>query len=295
MVNQSLKLIILANGERGLKLISELIQNNYMISAVICPCDKYHIFANLKSICDVYKEDNVNSLQFTQKIKALNPDILIVAGFSIILKKEIISIPNIAILNLHAGALPEYRGGSPLNWQLINGEEYAGLSVILLDEGIDTGNILSEYKIKIDDNENIETLHNKANLIFPKLTLNALEKLKKGDRGVKQNNSFAIYWHQRSDEDGYINFSSMNSIDIHRIVRALYPIYPPAWMLYNGKKIRIKKSSCPLIKIKGIPGKVIFIQGKGPYIICKDYAILIEDYYLEDSTDFKMKSGMQFV
>tara|TARA_Y100001968_G_C19405022_1_gene743166 strand:- start:547 stop:1434 length:888 start_codon:yes stop_codon:yes gene_type:complete len=293
MKDQALNLIVLANGERGLKLISDLNQSDYQISAVICPCKSYQYFKNEKLNSNLYKENDVNSFEFIEQLKVLNPDIIIVAGFSTILKKDFISIPKIGIINLHAGTLPKYRGGSPLNWQLINGEEYAGLSVILLDQGIDTGNILSEDKIKIEDNDNIKILHQKANNIFPKLTFKALKKLEQGNKGTKQDNNFAIYWHQRSDEDGYINFANMCSRDINNTVRALYPIYPSSWTLYNGSKLRIRKTSSPPFKIKGKSGKVIFIQGKGPYIICKDHAILIEDYYLENSIDFRLKNGMQ--
>ena len=267
---QDLKFIIFSNNERGVKVIKELKTYNCKIISIISSPNSSKLFNKEELGIEILFENDINSNNFINKLKIKNPDVLIVAGFPQIFSKDLISIPNIGILNLHAGRLPQYRGGSPLNWQIINGENYAGISVILMEEGIDTGNILAEEKIEINDFENIETLHKKANNIFPKITIEALKKLLNGEAGKKQKNQDAIYWHQRKDEDGRINFSIMTSKEVDRLIRALFPKYKPAWAIINQKKIRIKKTLITRNIIKGTPGRVLFIQGKGPYIICKE-------------------------
>ena len=290
---KELKFIIFSNNERGIKVINELKKYNCNIVSIICTQNKLNLFNKENLGIEIIFENNINSNDFINKMLALKPNIFIVAGFPQIFSKELISIPNMGILNLHAGRLPQYRGGSPLNWQIINGEQYAGISVILMGEGIDTGNILAKEKIGINDSENIEHLQNKANSLFPKITIEALKKLLNNNSGIKQLERDAIYWHQRKDEDGRINFSIMKSNEVDRLIRALFPKYKPAWAIFNQNKLRITNISIPKKRIKGIPGRVLFLQGEGPYIICKEAAILVKDYYFENDKELKLTHGMQ--
>ena len=163
-----------------------------------------------------------------------------------------------------------------------------------MDQGIDTGNILAEEIFEIRNEDDIKTLHTKANKKFPKLVIEAIKKLEKGNKGFKQDETQAIYWHQRQEKDGEINFKELSALDVQYKIKALCPPYNGAWANLDGKKIIFTKSEIPKLKIKGTPGKVLFIQKDGPYIICKDFAILIIKYKAKDIPNFKLKNNMYF-
>ena len=109
MSMQKLKIAIFANGERGLKVIKELIAKKYEIKAVVYPPNKKIFFIKNNFKFEIFSENNINSPDFIKKIRVFNLDVIIVAGFSTILKDQIISLPNLATINLHAGSLPKYR------------------------------------------------------------------------------------------------------------------------------------------------------------------------------------------
>jgi methionyl-tRNA formyltransferase len=224
-------------------------------------------------------EKNVNSIKFLHKIKSYNPDINVVAGFSQIFKKELLKIPRLGTINLHGGKLPKYRGGSPLNWQIINGEKKIGISAILMDEGIDSGRILASTDFSLKDGDSISSVHKKANQLFPRILLKAIRMvILKGRRaGLPQPTSTACYWHQRNDEDGEVCFRSMKSKQVLSKIRALSHPYPGAWVRFRGRKVRIFKAELPVIPVCGSPGKILFLKGKGPFVICKDRALLLTE------------------
>ena len=149
--NNDINLVIFGSGNRSLSVISKLKELDFNIVMVVTQKNKdltlEESFPDLKLIF----EKNVNNIKFIQHLKGLSIDYFILSGFRQILKEEVLAIPSKATINLHAGKLPEYRGGSPLNWQIINGENYAYIYTILTDKGIDTGNILVENQIKILD------------------------------------------------------------------------------------------------------------------------------------------------
>jgi len=289
-----MNLIIFGNGERSIEVYRNLNIKNHNINGFITVEKNYSFLQQFIPKKLLISLEDINNEEAINNFLKLKPDLFIVAGFSQIFTKELLSIPKIGTINLHAGKLPKYRGGSPLNWQLINREEKAGISIILMDEGIDTGNILAEDIFEIEKEDDINSLHNKANKKFPKLVIEAIKELEKGNKGIKQDESQAIYWHQRQEKDGEINFKILNALDVQYKIKALSPPYNGAWANLDGKKIIFTKSEIPKLKIKGTPGKVLFINKIGPYIICKDYAILIIRYNSKDIPYFKLRNNMYF-
>ena len=165
---------------------------------------------------------DINTDASLAQLTAYHPNVFIIAGYSTIFKAPLLAIPSLGTLNLHAGPLPEYRGGSPLNWQIINGESKAGISVIRVDEGIDTGPVLAETIIEIGPRDTIRDLHDRANDLFPGLVVEAITRLKSKDPlGRVQTDANAQYWHQRSDVDGHLDFRHMRAVEADRMIRAI--------------------------------------------------------------------------
>lgn len=277
----SKKLVIFLNGIRGIEIIKYLEKKKYVIDLVVVEKKKIiKILKNKFFFKNIHYSSNINKdYKFLLNFKN---SIFISAGFSQIFSDNIIRIPDF-FLNLHAGRLPQYRGGSPLNWQIINNEKYYGISIIQIKKNIDSGSIYGAKKIKLKLSDDISSVHKKVNLEFPKLLYIVLEKIiKKKIKFLKQNNSKAIYWHQRNDLDGYIDFKNKKAIEVYNFVRALSYPYKGAWALTdNFKKVRILKVKLQKYKIKGNPGHLFFLKNKGLNVVCKDRAIQILSYKFE--------------
>ena len=228
----------------------------------------------------VVKNIKTNIKKF-QKFKK-NKSIFISAGYSQIFPEDFVNIPKY-FLNLHAGSLPKYRGGSPLNWQIINNEKECSASIIQLANNIDTGGVYVYKKIRIKISDTIKDLHAKVNNCFSILLYNLLVKILNNKKlNVKKQNSTSIYWHQRNDLDGYINFSTKTALEVYNFVRALSKPYRGAWALTdNYKKVRILKTKLQKYNIKGNPGHILFLKKRGMNIVCKDRAIQVLSHKVE--------------
>lgn len=226
---------------------------------------------------------NINSTKSFKKLNELKFDLFILAGYPQILKKKILQIPKIMTINLHGGPLPAYRGGSPLNWQIINQEKEIGISIIKIDEGIDTGDIIEEKKFKLLKNDNIKTIHDKANKHFTEMLFKIIKKLKKGKIFLKKQKYKKKLWKQRRDNDGFLDFKKKNLKESIFFVKALTRPYPGAWsyifIKQRKKKVRIynlKKTN--KVKLNN-PGDAMIIKKK-LFIRSLDETCLLTDYIL---------------
>lgn len=286
---------VFLNGDRGLPVLDALCMDGHGVESIIVPANK-----TVKGLAEIAQRHgvriwpvaDVNAPDFIAEMRVASPELFIIAGYSTIFRRPIYSLPRLGTINLHGGRLPEYRGGSPLNWQIINGENEAGISVIRVDDGIDSGPILAEGRIAIGASDTIATVHAAANRQFPSLVLESIASLERDPgAGRVQDESHACYWHQRNDEDGRIDPSRQTAKQIDRQVRALTRPYPGAYALLDGRRIRILQASIPDFRLAGVAGRVCRVQGMGPFLICADHALLIEEYIIEDSQGAQLRHG----
>lgn len=280
-LNKNLFFIYL-NGDRGLEVLKSLILKDYKNLEVFI--DKKN--TTIEDFCsknDLVLNSNikVNSDKHIVYVMRKNPYLSIVAGFSQIFNNKLIDLPQKGTVNLHAGPLPEYRGGSPLNWQIIEGKSKIGISLIKMNEGIDTGEVIEIKYFSLSKSQNIGDAHSIANKFFPSLVLNFLGKLNKNSvKLIKQKTRNAKYWHQRQDRDGLIRWDKMNASQVHNFVRALTNPYKGAFSYYRGKKVRILKTDIIKEGFYGTPGRIIKNK-KSFIVICSDKGIKIENYIIE--------------
>ena len=182
-MNKILNLALFFNNNRGLKTLNFLKKkNNLKIQCIFLAKKNLNkkIITNLKNRnIKFFTIKKINDYKILQKIKDYKTDLNILCGFPYILNKEMIHSATMGTINLHGGKLPKYRGGSPLNWQIINGEKFVGISIVKIGVGIDTGEIISEKKFKLKRAFNIKKVHDIANKFFPPLTYNAIQKMLK--------------------------------------------------------------------------------------------------------------------
>ena len=221
----------------------------------------------------IIKKINKNLIK---KIKNKKYFLLITAGWPIIFPKELYSSSKKGTINLHAGRLPKYRGGSPLNWQIINNEKKIEINVLKMTKKLDSGPIYSSRNFNLNKNYDINIVHQKVNQLFPQMVLDTIVKIKKNIKPKKQMNisNFRIL-KQRRDEDGEIVWNKMSALQVFNFVRAITKPYPGAYY-YNNKKIkkRIFKCKISVLNPKITPGSEFIIK-KNKFIKCKLNSIKI--------------------
>jgi methionyl-tRNA formyltransferase len=206
-----------------------LIRNGYNIPFVVTVPDKKQgrglkiQYSEIKQFAlnnnfEVIQPEILKDEALINKIKSAKPDLIVVVAFRI-LPKEIFTIPKLGTINVHASLLPKYRGAAPINWALINGEKETGVTTFLIDEKVDTGNILLQKRVDIDDTDNFESLYNKLSVIGSVLLLDTIIKIKEESITTSfQNNSLATPAPKITKEHCKINWS-LKSVQIHNLIR----------------------------------------------------------------------------
>lgn len=235
---QNLRYLIFFNNNRGIEILKVLKKKKLNFDVIIT-----RKYLNLEVIEFLKK----NKLQYKliNNLKKIvireSYDLFIVAGFPHIFSEKLLNLPSKGVINLHAGPLPEYRGGSPLSWQIINNEKKIGITFFKMNKYLDKGKILLKKYFKLNKNENILHAQLKSNKLFSKHILTAISKLLKKD--FISLNIKGTYFNQRSHKDGKIDLSKMSQKEIRNLIRALYPYYKPPFILFRKKKIYIKNFS----------------------------------------------------
>lgn len=277
-----LKISLFMNGERGYELIKFFKKKKVKIKKIFLSKK----FLN-KSILNKLKKFDIPVEIITDvkkksiKIFLKKIDLAIICGFPYIFPKNYLNLSKYGMINCHAGKLPKYRGGSPLNWQIINGEKYIGLSVIKVSEGVDEGKIINQKKI-FNKNFDILKAHKIANKIFPRLVLKSIHDLKINKKLKEQNNKFAKYWKQRTEKDSLFIPKKTSAIKILLMIRALKKPYPQPYFIDNNKKIIIKKAKIFFKKIE--PEKIKYNR-KSIILSCKDSSLKILSFKIKKNEE----------
>ncbi len=232
---------------------------------------------------------NLKDIEFSDKIRSLDPDIIIVVAFRI-LPKEIFTIPQYGSFNLHASLLPKYRGAAPINWAIINGEAETGVTSFFLKEKVDTGNIIIQKKTDIEPEDNAGTIHDKLAGLGAETVLETVRLIESGNVSVsEQDNSSATPAPKIFREDCQINWEQ-GALKIHNFIRGLSP-YPGAYSYLNNKIVKISKSNKTDMKSLKIPGKIL-IENKKLYVSSEDNLIEILELQPEGK---KRLSALDFI
>ena len=225
-----------------------------------------------------------NEAKFVSALAAHKPDLMILAGYGRILKEPLIAVPRIMCINLHGGKVPEYRGSSPMNWALINGDKTFTLSIIKVDSGVDKGDCLAERTFPVGENDTIRDLHAIAENQFPQMLAELLEQIETGTcRPRPQSEARAAYYPLRFPEDGFIVWDMLTAEQIHNRIRALTEPYPCATTAFAGREVKLISSKMSDARFHGEPGRVYRNSGKGLLIGASDRCLWITRAVFTDS------------
>lgn len=259
-----LKVIFMGTPEFSVPSLDMLVKEGYDVLAVVTQpdrpkgrgkklcCPPVKEYAKKQNIC-VLQPRKIKTDEFILSLKKKSPDVIVTVAYGKILPQEVLDIPKKGCINVHASLLPKYRGAAPINWAIINGEIKTGITTMLTDAGMDTGDILLKREIDIPNDITAGELHDKLALIGAEVLKETLERIGKGIiQRIPQNESEATYAPMMKKDTGLISWKN-SSESIHNLIRGTNP-WPGAFTSYNGKRIKIWKSDILDSGFKGFQG-----------------------------------------
>ena len=216
-------------------------------------------------------KDDIEAVEY---LKELKPDFIIVVAFGQILTKEVLDIPKYGCINLHASLLPMYRGAAPLIWVIINGEEKTGNTTMLMDVGLDTGDMLLKDEVEITKNMTSGELHDILMNRGGELLIKTIEGLAEGSITPEKQEGETCYAKMLSKETGKINWNN-SAQDIHNLIRGLNP-RPIAHTTYKGEPMKIYESEVLLQSSNKEPGVIIEVNKKGMKVSTGNGILLVK-------------------
>jgi UDP-4-amino-4-deoxy-L-arabinose formyltransferase/UDP-glucuronic acid dehydrogenase (UDP-4-keto-hexauronic acid decarboxylating) len=278
------KAIVLAYHNMGLAGLAALGRHGFDIAAVFTHEDDPKENCWFGSVKDWAEKqgigcttDPVNSPQWIEKIKRMQPDVLFSFYYRNMVRPEVLAIPRIGSFNLHGSLLPSYRGRCPVNWVLVNGEKETGVTLHCMVEKPDAGDIVGRRAVSIDFEDTARTLYDKLCEAAGGLLDELLPEMKKGKiPRIKQDLSRGSYYGGRKPEDGRISWDR-TAVEIYNLIRAVTDPYPGAFAFAeNGGKILIWRAR-PVSSVSGGgPGDVI-LDGQSVLVKTGDGAIRLQE------------------
>ena len=284
-----MKIIFMGTPDFAAASLEALIDSRHEIQAVVTQPDKpkgrkgeltpspVKVIAKREGI-KVYQPLKVRDEEFVDTLRAYNPDVMVVVAFGQIIPLSILKMPKYGCVNIHGSLLPKYRGAAPIQWAVLDGEKETGITTILMDEGIDTGDILLKKTIKIDTDETSGSLFDKLMALGAETILETLDELEKGSlTPIKQGESPTAYAKMLTKAMGLIDFTRPAK-ELDCFVRGMNP-WPSAYTLLSGKTLKLWKVRA--VEGSGKAGSVINIDKESFTIACGEGAIEVLEVQLE--------------
>lgn len=207
----------------------------------------------------VLQPEKIKTEEFTAELERLQPDLIVVVAFGQILSQRILDIPPLGCVNVHASLLPRYRGAAPIHWSIINGEKETGVTTMLMDAGLDTGDMLLKDKVTITEEMTTEELHDQLMAMGGKLLAETIDGLANGTiTPEKQDYSISNYAGMLNKETGHIDWSK-SAVEIHNLIRGLNS-WPVAWSMKDGKNYKFWRTKVENRNSDKAPGTVVELR-----------------------------------
>ena len=222
----------------------------------------------------VMQPPTLKTSDIQQQLSALKADVMIVAAYGLILPQAVLQMPRYGCLNIHASLLPRWRGAAPIQRALLAGDSETGITIMQMDEGLDTGAMLLKEACSISVSDTTETLHDKLALLGAKNIIEALQRLEEGRLiGVTQDNAQASYAAKLNKTEAQLDWK-MSAAQLQRAVRAYKP-FPGAFSLFGGATIKIWQAS-EAESVNEEPGMVLEVNKHGIKVACGRGALMLE-------------------
>lgn len=287
------KILFMGTPEFSIPSLQILLNNGYPVVAVVTQPDrpkgrgKKYMPPPVKIVAEqhnipVIQPERVRDREFIDTFRSIAPDMIALAAFGQIIPEEILGLPPMGCINVHPSLLPKYRGAAPINWALINGEEKTGVTIMMMDEGMDTGDILLQEETPIDFHETYDDLHDRLSRMGSELLLKAVEDIIKGTiKRTPQDSLHATYAPRLSKKLAHINWES-SADDIVNLIRGLSS-FPGAYSFLGDKKLKIFFAVLGKAGTSGEkePGKLGKLLEAGLQVTANDGHVYLQEVQLE--------------
>lgn len=294
-----MKIVFMGTPEFAVEPLRALWEAGHEICAVVTQPDKpkgrgktlqvtpVKAFALEKGI-QVLQPVRIKRPESVAELASIPADVYVVAAFGQILSQEILDLPKYGCVNIHASLLPKYRGAAPIQWAILNGEDKTGVTIMQMDAGVDTGDMLFRKEVKIEETDTAATLEDKLARAGAELIVPALEAIERKE---------AVPEHQKEEDSCYAPMidKGMGKVDfgrpagqIARQVRGLNP-WPSAYTSYKGKTLKIWEAFCTPEAAEGMPGSVKRVEKDAFYLNTAEGVLKVTRVQLEGKKQMQVK------
>ncbi len=297
-----MKIVYMGTPDFAVGPLKALLEAGHEVTAVVTQPDKpkgrskelmpppvkaYAMTQNLT----VFQPEKIKTTEAVEELKKYEADLFVVAAFGQILSKEILEMPKYGCVNIHASLLPKYRGAAPIQWSIIDGEKETGVTIMQMDEGLDTGDILTQKIVPIDDEDTGESLFDKLCEAGSELLLATIPQIEAGTLcPVRQDESKSTYAKMLKKELGNIDFSK-SAREIWYLVRGLNS-WPSAYTYYNNKMMKIWRAEPVAESSDAMPGVLVKKDKESIFVQTGDGLLRILEIQPEGKKRMSVKDFM---
>ena len=281
-----MNIVFMGTPDFAIESLKELIKNHNVL-AVISQPDKpkgrgkklvntpVKQFALDNGIEKIYQPEKIKDEEFIKQLESLNADLFVVVAYGQILSEKVLNIPKYGCINVHGSLLPKYRGAAPIQWSIINGEEKTGVTIMYMEKGLDSGDMILKEEVVIEKKETYKTLHDKMSIVGARALIKAIELIETGKVDAKkQDHSQATYAPMITKEMGHINWDN-TSKDIINLIRGINHM-PMAYIIYKDEIFKVSEAE-EVLGYDGKIGEIVSIEKEGFVVKTKDTSVIIKE------------------
>jgi len=299
-----MKIVFFGSAHFAVAALEALIKAEHEIVCVVTQPDKQkgrHLQVSgtdvkstaLEAKLKIFQPENIKSKESVKFLKDLGADIFVVVAYGQIFSQEVLDIPKLMPINIHASLLPRYRGAAPINWAIINGDKSSGVTIMFVTRKMDSGPVIMQKEVKIEDKHTSVILEEKLRKCGAELLIEALEIIDRREyRLAEQDEDKVIIAPKLKKEDGLIDWSS-SAVNIHNQIRGLLP-WPGAFTSYRGKMLKIFQADVlPIFpNHKPVAAEVVRADKHGIVVACGRSFLSLKELQLEAG---KRMSAQNFI
>ena len=288
-----IRIVYMGTPDFAVEPLEAIIKAGYEVAAVVTQPDKQKGRGKevkmtpvkecaLRHGIPVFQPVKIKEPEAVAELEKYQADLFVVAAFGQLLSEEILNMPEYGCINIHASLLPAYRGAAPIQWAVLNGEKESGVTIMQMDKGLDTGDMLLKRSVELSPKETGDSLHDKLMHLGAELIVEALSKLEKGELvPEKQKDELSSYAKKLTKAMGQIDWSK-DAVSLERWIRGLNS-WPSAYTFFGGKTLKIWEAQVAEENgaQKAEPGHVVSVSREGFTVACGQGALQILSLQLE--------------
>ena len=252
-----MRILYMGTPDIAVPTLEEIVKAGHEVIGVVTQPDKAKA---VELGIPMYQPRRIREEEFLQVVRDLNPDAVVVFAFGQILPQAFLDIPRYGCINIHASLLPMYRGAAPIQWVIIDGQKETGVTIMQMDAGLDTGDMLKKQIVPIAEDETGGSLHDKLMLAGAPLLLETLEEIQAGTVVAEKQTGETCYAAMLDKALGNVDWT-ISAVRIERLIRGLNP-WPSAYTRWNGKTMKLWKAAVlPQTGEAAATGTIVSLEG----------------------------------